>query len=228
MWQYYLDDDHFYDLRDLPVGNWSASSITCRPNGPWLTFSHPSRNRPINPLRRVHPEERYIPPIAPLNNALCQNVEAPPPDSSFLLTNESLRALNEGHAARNPPTEFRERSISQLSHSGTLFQRSLKSLDRRPKTTVSSLCTHAGPPVSVLVLEDENLPDQKASFDHRTGVQRKEPFRLSQIEVRRQIHEQMYRLKKEEMERRRPSTTNAYRMPFHSRNDLVLPFVVPP
>jgi hypothetical protein len=81
--------------------------------------------------------------------------------------------------------------------------------------------------VSVLVLEDEELPDQKAFVDHRTGVRRKDPFRISQIEVRRQIHEQMDRLKREEMERKRPSTTNDRRIPLYSRKDPILPFVVP-
>jgi hypothetical protein len=69
------------------------------------------------------------------------------------------------------------------------------------------------------VFQDEQLPDQEPGFDRRVGVEVKQPFRMSQIEVRRQIHEQMDRVKREEEEERRvhgmkrPWTTNSRRVP---------------
>jgi hypothetical protein len=107
--------------------------------------------------------------------------------------------------------EPEERPPSRLTHSGTLFQRSLREIDRRPKTTVRSLRSSGWPPVSFMVFEDQSLPHQEASVDRRFGTQKgKRPFRISQIEVRRQIHEAMdSRVEEEKAMMKRPATTNS-------------------
>jgi hypothetical protein len=211
MWQYQLDEDHFYDLRDLPVGGWSTSSLTCKTDGQWLTFSHPSRKTPINSFRRVNRDLRYIPPITSLNNALSRSVELPSsPPPEFLMTPGTLRAMNLEHSLQNPLPEIEERPVVKLAQTGSLFQRSLRKLDRRPKTSLNQCRSPGLAPLGFAVFEDESLPDQEVAVDRRIGTEKgRQPFRISQIKIRSQIHEVMDWRNERKAVVKRPATTNA-------------------
>jgi hypothetical protein len=216
MWQYQLDEDHFYDLRDLPVGGWFASGISCRPDGPWMTFSHPSMRRPINSLRRVHREKGYRPPVTPLTNALCSPSRTPPPEREFCMTTDGLRSLS---SPGNHLPELVERTVSRPPHSGSLFERSLRSANGRASTAIGPRRLDR-PSLNLVVLEDQNLPDRPADFDRRLGVDAaRPPFRKSQIVVRNQIRQMEIEADVTETAktRRRPATTGTWRGSLFSR-----------
>lgn len=114
MWQYMLDEDHFYDLRDLPVGNWNAAKLQMTKNSIWMHFHEPNSKKYYNSTNPIDFKKPYIPPSrtkkitsksssisslsSPSSNSpiyVCNN-------NNFAITNDNLQIMNEEDAYRNP------------------------------------------------------------------------------------------------------------------------------
>lgn len=110
MWQYMLDKDHFYDLRDLPVGHWSASKLQMTKNSIWMHFHEPNSNKYYNTANPIDFKKPYTPP--PRSRRVKSSVASVKSSSSspryvcdndsFAITNDNLQIMNEEDAYRNP------------------------------------------------------------------------------------------------------------------------------
>jgi hypothetical protein len=99
--------------------------------------------------------------------------------------------MNEEDAAVRQRTlpEIRVQTPSRKT-SGDLFTRSLRAsaLPARPKTTMVRRRSLIDGAANLVVLSDSGLPDREVEQDHRVGTDpARWPFRVSQIEVRRQF-----------------------------------------
>jgi hypothetical protein len=218
IWQYQLDDDHFYDLRSLPVGGWAASSITCTSYGPWFTFSHPSRASPFNPTRRVQPDVRRAPPGDFGAVATGYSLPVPPStDPVFTMTPRALDAINEEAVRRHPPVSPEGHTVAKpprANTSGNLYCRSLKSGGRRAGAAPRA---RAAAPLNHIVLGSAELPDREREFDRRVGTDpSRPPFRVSQIEIRRHFRSTVdaTRPHSEIATTNRPAASTVDRVPF--------------
>jgi hypothetical protein len=205
MWQYMLDEDHFYDLRDLPVGGWQAAYLGCRVEYPWRTFSRARHLPPINPVRRVHYDGAYRPPPKHGDIATAPQTRAVSPLlPEFTMTRRSLNAMNdEDDLTRRTLPEIHERRAPSRKAAGDLFTRSLRE-SARPKTTM--VTRRSAVDIPMVVLENDALPDRECKRNHRVGEDPgRWPFRVSQIEIRRQFQAAFKQSLAEKV--KRPSTT---------------------
>jgi hypothetical protein len=189
MWQYQLDDDHFYDLRDLSVGGWLGSKLIRTVDGKWASFKAPHRRYPYNSAHPINYDKRYVPPSTSLDNALPPIVPHPDPPE-FEVTRRSLTALNEEDSIRNPAIfTMTEPVRPRTTQTGSLRERAEFQARSRPKTAISPPRDFSEPPVNVQLLENPDLPDREVEWArcHGTDMAGKSPFRISQIELRRQF-----------------------------------------
>jgi hypothetical protein len=218
LWQYQLDDDHFYDLRGLPVGGWASSGITCTSYGRWFTFSDPSRTSPYNPARRVQFDVRHVPPGDFGAVATGYSLPVPPStDPVFTMTSRALDAMNEEDVRRHPPVSPEAHTVTKpppANTSDSLFRRSIKG--GRRHTTAAPRAPVAAP-VKHIVLGTAELPDREREFERRVGVDPyRPPFRVSQIEIRRHFRSAVEAATpdSEITTTGRPATSTADRVPF--------------
>ena len=213
LWRYQLDEDHFYDLRDLPVGNWSGAKINYKYNGGWLRFSAPNKKRPFNQAHPIDYQKRYIPPKKNLSNALRIPVERYQKEKpEFVVTTESLTDMNDEDSIRNPPIKIEEiPAIRTRSRDikGTLRDRAVIPTKRPP--------THSGTPpqeplqVNTMVFENDDLIDPGFYVSRSIGTDPyRPPFRVSQLALRKEFKAAM---KGEQKARKRPGTTMSQRVP---------------
>lgn len=220
MWQYSLDDDHLYDLRELPVGGWTASKIKASANGRWVMFRNSDLEPPINPSHPINYRRRYVPPKTPLDHALCgtkSTAPAPSAPSEFVLTRRSLSDMNDEDKIRRPPVIIADpvptvRSVN--TSPGTLRDRALRGR-RRPRTQATARSRGAerpnSPTVNCLMLANDELPDGEPVSKSMMGRDPyKPPFRVSQTMVRKEFRAIM---KAEATGSRRPRTSMAARLP---------------
>jgi hypothetical protein len=127
--------------------------------------------------------------------------------------------MNEEDAAltRRALPEVQERRTSYRYGAGDLFTRSLNAstLPARPKTTMVTGRSLIDAAVAMVVLESPALPDRERECDHRVGDDpARWPFRVSQIEVRRQFQAAFKQSLAEQAKTlpKRPATT-ATRLP---------------
>jgi hypothetical protein len=122
------------------------------------------------------------------------------------MTRRSLDAMNDEDAlTRRTLPEIHERRAPSRKADGDLFMRSLRA-SARPKTTMVTRrsAVDAGP--SLVVLENDALPDREPERDHRVGEDPgRWPFRVSQIKIRRQFQAAFKQSLAEKV--KRPATT---------------------
>jgi hypothetical protein len=206
MWQYQIDEDHFYDLRDLPVGGWLGAKLTRQADGKWASFSAPHRRVPYNTAHPINYDKRYIPPCTSLDHALPPIVPTPE-IPEFEVNRHSLTSLNELDAIHNPPVfEMTSPTRPRTSAQGSLRDRAMSSVRTRPQTAIPRESPE--PLVNVRVLENTDLPDREIIWSkvHGTPTGGRSPFRVSQYELRRQ-----FKLDQQRMQNGRPATTSALR-----------------
>jgi hypothetical protein len=213
MWQYQLDDDHFYDLRDLPVGGWLGSKLTRSVDGKWASFSAPHRRYPYNTAHPIDYQKRYVPPSTSLDHAL-PPITPSPSIPEFELNRRSLTALNEEDSIRNPPIfEITAPTRPRTTNTGSLRDHTISRPKTRPATTGSFARDIADFPVNVKVLENPDLPDREVEWARCRGTEiaGRSPFRISQIELRRQFKAAWAAEQTGTHHKGRPATTSAMR-----------------
>lgn len=109
MWQYMLDKDHFYDLRDLPVGHWSTSKLQMTKNSIWMHFHEPNSTKYYNTSNPIDFKKPYTPPLRTKkvnsHSSLKLDVNSSKyvcDNNNFAITNDNLQIMNEEDAYRNP------------------------------------------------------------------------------------------------------------------------------
>lgn len=106
-----FDKDHYYDLRDLPVGHWSTSKLQMTKNSIWMHFHEPNSKKFYNISNPIDFKKPYIPPprtskskpnssmsLSSGNNSpryVCNN-------DNFAITCDNLQIMNEEDAYKNP------------------------------------------------------------------------------------------------------------------------------
>jgi hypothetical protein len=206
MWQYQIDEDHFYDLRDLPVGVWLGAKLTRQADGKWASFSAPHRRVPYNTAHPINYDKRYITPCTSLDRALPPIVPTPDPPECEV-NRRSLTSLNDLDALRNPPVfEMTSPTRPRTSTQGSLRDRALTNVRTRPETAISRESPESL--VNVQVLANTDLPDREIIWSKAHGAPTggRSPFRVSQYELRRQ-----FKLDPQRAQNERPSTTSALR-----------------
>ncbi|OHS94687.1 hypothetical protein TRFO_39128 [Tritrichomonas foetus] len=173
MWQYMLDEDHFYDLRDLPVGGWSGSKLKMKKNSIWMQFQHPSNNVLYNTAKPIDFKKRYVPPrrartavsIVSRNGAninSSQNLnfsdEKENTKMEFTLTTETLQRMNEEDEILRPKpiipppcspknffqTQSRSYNLSKMNSLNANQTAQLSKFDSKNESTLKNLNDNNG------------------------------------------------------------------------------------
>ena len=100
MWQFVFDENHFYDLRELPIGNWEASKIKMKKNSIWMQFENPEKQIIYNSSKPIDFDKKYVPPKR--SKSVTRNIPKVQSKNDFVLSQESLFYMNEENQILGP------------------------------------------------------------------------------------------------------------------------------
>lgn len=216
MWEYQFDEDHYYDLRDLPVGGWEGSRVRSHLDGAWFKFTLPNRSQPVNHWQPVNYKKKYVPPKSPFGKTDPVGLERGrrPDEPNFVLTPAVLADMNEEDRIRRPPLIIadpptgRTRPVTRM----TLRERAVSraSAPRRAQTASRPL-RH---PIEMVVFENDELPDPGVNVARALGSDPyRPPFRVSQTTLRKEFKAAMKNNNRARSRSSRPATTGS-RVPY--------------
>lgn len=217
MWEYQFDEDHFYDLRDLPVGGWEGARVRSHLDGAWFKFTLPNRSQPVNHWQPVNYKKKYVPPKSPQSKGfVCGPERRPRPDEpDFVLTPAVLADMNEEDRIRRPPVIIADPPTSRtrpVTRGLTLRERALSRAapPKRAQTATRTLRR----PVEMVVFENDELPDPGVNVARAVGTDPyRPPFRVSQTTLRKEFRAAMKNERRSRTRSSRPATTGT-RVPY--------------
>ena len=216
MWEYQFDEDHYYDLRDLPVGGWAGSRVRSHLDGAWFKFTLPNRTQPVNHWQPVDYKKKYVPPKSGLSKSTARSMQRLRRDDQpqFVLTPSTLADMNEEDRIRRPPLIITEPPTSRTRPATrmTLRERAVSGAgaSRRPTSAMPAPKSN----VEMVIFGNDDLPDTTTNFARALGTDPyRPPFRVSQTTLRKEFKAAMKGQRRSKSRSSRPTTTGS-RVPY--------------